>query len=196
MNVRGPYAKGRKKRQEILEAALEVVAEKGFRSAFNQDIAQRVSLTQAGLMHHFSSREELYMEVLKARDVHDREQFWEPRHDFASYLAVIEHNTRVPGLVQLYIEFSAEASIGHHPAHGYFSERYAWARELLSEAIRNAQAAGDFGPHIDVDNAARTLIAASDGLQQQWLLDPSIDMVSLLSDLWDALALRSHTFAE
>ncbi|MFT4294181.1 MAG: TetR/AcrR family transcriptional regulator [Micropruina sp.] len=172
--------------------ALEVVAEKGFRHAFNQEIAQRVGLTQAGLMHHFSSREELYLEVLKSRDVHDEETFWKPRHDFASYLEVIRHNTEVPGLVQLYIEFSAEASIGAHPAHEYFLERYDWARGILSEAIRNAQESGEFGPHIDVDGAARSLVAASDGLQQQWLLDPTIDMVALLHDLWDALAVKSR----
>lgn len=192
MSQRGPYAKGVRKRQEILQAALEVVAEHGFHQAFNREIAERVGLSQAGLMHYFGSREDLYMEVLRARDTHDSAAYWEPTGDFEGILQVISHNTEVPGLVQLYVEFSAEASIGRHPAHDYFVERNAWVIGVFSTAIRQAQESGEFGPHIDIEAAARTLVAAADGFQQQWLLDRDVDMAGLLKELWLALATRSH----
>ncbi|MFT4219714.1 MAG: TetR/AcrR family transcriptional regulator [Microbacterium sp.] len=192
MNNRGPYAKGRERREEILSVALEVVAERGCRNASNREIARRVGLSQAGLMHYFGSREELYMAVLQARDLRDEARYWNPTPDFRGILGIIENNTRVPGLVQLYVEFSAEASIGKHPAHGYFVERAAAVHEHFALSVRAAQDSGEFGPHIDADEAADLVMAAADGLQQQWLIDPSVDMISRLRHLWTALAADSH----
>ncbi len=192
MSSRGPYAKGEAKRKEILRVALEVVAEMGCRGASNREIARRVGLSQAGLAHYFSSREELYVAILRARDERDTAEFWDPRPNIDGILAIIEHNTHVPGLVQLYIEFSAEASIGLHPAHEFFSERYIWARGQAVQAVRDAQASGEMGPGADPEEVAVLLVAAADGLQQQWLLDRSIDMVARLRRLWDGIAAHSH----
>ncbi|WP_254408317.1 TetR/AcrR family transcriptional regulator [Streptomyces sp. AC495_CC817] len=189
---RGAYAKGVAKREQILQVALEVVAELGCRSASNREIASRVGLTQAGLMHYFGSREELYLAVLKARDDRDLAEHWADSPNFAGFLRVIEHNTRVPGLVQLYVEFSAEASIGRHPAHEYFAERYARVRELAVQSVRAAQEAGEFGPRVDAGAVADLVVAAADGLQQQWLLDRSLDMTARLRALWDGVAVLSR----
>ncbi|WP_297106439.1 TetR/AcrR family transcriptional regulator [Tessaracoccus sp.] len=142
MSARGPYAKGEAKRKEILRVALEVVAEMGCRSASNREIARRSGLSQAGLAHYFGSREELYMALLRSRDERDTAEFWNPQPNIEGFLALIDHNTQVPGLVQLYIEFSAEASIGLHPAHGFFTERYDWVRRNIAQAVRDAQATG------------------------------------------------------
>lgn len=195
MSRRGPYAKGAAKREEILDVALEVVAERGCRNAVNREIAERVGLSQAGLMHYFHSREDLYMAVLSARDERDIAEFWAPKPTIRGYLDVIAHNATVPGLVQLYVEFSAEASIGLHPAHGFFLARNAWVREQLSQSMRAAQDAGELGRHIDIAAAADLLIAAADGMQQQWLLDRSIDMVGRLEQMWDGLVLVSNAGA-
>lgn len=189
---RGPYAKGVERREEILRVALEVVAEHGYRYAFNHEIAKRAGLSQAGLMHYFPSREELYMDLLRARDARDTEMYWTPSPDFDGILRIIAHNATVPGLVQLYVEFSAEASVGKHPAHEFFIERQAWLHENFVAAVHIAQGAGEFGDRIDPDEAAAILIAAADGVQQQWLLDRSIDMVARLRTLWTALAASSR----
>ncbi len=187
MNHRGRYAKGAAKREEILEVALEVVAEVGCRRASNREIAARVGLSQPGLMHYFGSREELYVEVLRARDARDEEQFYAPDPTYQGFLAVIAHNATVPGLVQLYVEYSAEATIPDHPAHAFFSARFDWLRETLAQVVRNAQAAEEMGPGVDAEDAADLIIAAADGLQVQWLLNPTIDMAARLARLWDGL---------
>lgn len=188
---RGRYAKGVAKREEILQVALDLVGEIGYRRASNREIAARVGLTQPGLMHYFSSREELYIEVLRARDQRDLGEFFEPNPTFAGFLDIISHNVSVPGLVQLYVEFAAEATIPGHPAHDYFVERYAWAREVLTGAIARGQADGELGPTLDADAAADIIIATADGLQVQWLLDPRVDMVGRLSRMWDGIRLAS-----
>lgn len=192
MNRRGQYAKGAAKREEILAVALDVVAEFGCRNASNREIARRVGLTQPGLMHYFGSREELYLAVLRARDERDTAAHWVDKRNFQGFLDVIDHNTRVPGLVQLYVEFSAEASIGKHPAHEYFVERYAWVRELSAQSVRAAQESGEFGPNADPELIADIIVAAADGLQQQWLLDRSIDMVARLRAVWNGFAAQSR----
>lgn len=193
---RGAYAKGVAKREEILEVALEVVADLGCRNASNREIARRVELSQAGLMHYFGSREELYMAVLRARDERDVAAYWDPKSRFQGFLDVIEHNTTVPGLVQLYVEFSAEASIGKHPAHAFFIERYDWVRRLLIQSVRTAQESGELGPAVDAELVADIIVATADGLQQQWLLDRSIDMVARLKAVWDGIAALSHLGAD
>jgi AcrR family transcriptional regulator len=187
MSRRGVYAKGAVKRGEILAVALEVVAKNGCRKATSREIAERVGLSQPGLMHYFGSREELYQEVLRARDDSDLAEYYAPNPRFESFLAVIRHNTEVPGLVQLYAEFAAEASIAGHPAHEFFVQRYAWVRGLLADAIRRAQEDGEMGPDLDVAEAADLIVATSDGLQVEWLHDPTVDMTGRLARVWELL---------
>lgn len=187
MSRRGQYAKGVAKREEILSVALDVVAAMGCRKASNREIAARVGLTQPGLMHYFGSREELYIEVLRARDERDLAEIFAPNPTFQGFIDIITHNASVPGLVRLYVEYSAEATIPGHPAREFFLERFAWVRQRLVETIEHAQRAEEMGPAIDVDHAVDLIVAAADGLQVQWLLDPSIDMAAHLGRLWDGL---------
>ncbi|HET7802283.1 MAG TPA: helix-turn-helix domain-containing protein, partial [Humibacillus xanthopallidus] len=68
MGRRGAYAKGVAKREEILDAALAVIARNGYQRTSVRDIAEAVGLSQAGLLHYFSSKEALFAEVLRRRD--------------------------------------------------------------------------------------------------------------------------------
>ncbi|MGN8026238.1 TetR/AcrR family transcriptional regulator [Microbacterium sp. 22242] len=195
MRRRGPYAKGAAKREEILSVALEVVAARGCRKASNREIADRVGLSQAGLMHYFESREELYQEVLRTRDLRDHARFFVPDPTFEGFLKIIGHNASVPGLVRLYVEFSAEASMPEHPAHAFFLQRYDWVRAQLAGVIERAQGAGEMGPDVDVPLAVDLVLAAADGLQLQWLNDHGLDMVEHLRRLWSGLVASSGPVA-
>lgn len=191
MATRGPYAKGAAKRTEILGAALEAVAQHGTRRTYVSEVADRVGLTQAGLMHHFRSREELYQEIIRARDEHDSATYAEAPTGIEGFFAVIEHNQAVPGLVQLYVEFSAEATHPEHPSHDFFLARYANLRDALERDISLAQDSEEMSGDVDAAAVADLLIAAADGLQTQWLLDRSVDMGGRLRALWRSLCLAS-----
>src|ERR1700761_1310367 len=67
-SVRKPYAVGIKRREEILDAAQQLFSVQGFRGAALADIAAEVGLTLAGLLHYFTSKEDLLSAVLKRRD--------------------------------------------------------------------------------------------------------------------------------
>ncbi|MGF1426605.1 TetR family transcriptional regulator [Kitasatospora sp. LaBMicrA B282] len=186
---RGPYAKSAARRQLILEAALAAYAEAGSRGVSVRDIAERVGLTDAGVLHHFGGREALLTAVLEARDVVAAQKFGEEAALW--HAEMLTENAGTPGLVKLFVDLSAAAAEPGHPAHEFFTERY----QVLRRRYANAFAAGRPadqpsaapGAAADPDWAARVLIAATDGLQQQWLLDPSIDMAGDIARLRDVL---------
>lgn len=153
-----------------------------------------MGLSQTGLLHYFGTKEELFSEILRKRDEVDGavyggvDQLAGP--DLVDGLiGVVRHNADVPGLVQLYSQFSAEATEAGHPAHEYFRDRYAQFREIISNAIRQQQRSGDLPRSLDADRTAAVLAATIDGLQTQWLMDPSIDMAEHLAYLWERLAI-------
>ncbi|UOQ90766.1 TetR/AcrR family transcriptional regulator [Agromyces endophyticus] len=187
MARRGSYAKGIAKREEILTAALEVIARNGYGRASVRELADAVGLSQAGLLHYFSSKEELFAEVLRKRDEVDREVLEadhadDPDADEVSlldgFVGVVRHNAEVPGLVQLYARLSNEATAPDHAAHAFFEERFRMFRELAADDIRAGQQRGEIPADLDAERLASILLAVSDGLQTQWLMDPSIDMAA------------------
>jgi AcrR family transcriptional regulator len=51
-------------RDQILEAAAQVIRQKGYHAASMQDIADAVKLQKASLYHHFSSKQEILLALL------------------------------------------------------------------------------------------------------------------------------------
>ncbi|WP_219825466.1 TetR/AcrR family transcriptional regulator [Nonomuraea typhae] len=179
---RGPYAKSSAKREQILRAALEIYAEAGSRKVSVRDIAKRVGMTDTGVLHHFGSRENLLTAVLEARDAIGAETYGDTLSDASAGAKLLAANVSTPGLVKLFLDVAAAAAEPEHPAHDYFVERYARLRREVAARLADLPAAGDAG-EIDRARAARILIAAVDGLQIQWLLEPEIDMAADLAAL-------------
>ena len=178
---RGSYAKTAARRQEILDAAIEVFSASGFRNGSLRDVADRVGLSQAGLLHHFPSKEHLLQAVLARRDEETAQRMGEPAPEgldlVRALVAVAEYNATTPGLVELHVVLSAEATAEDHPVHDYFVRRYARVLAFLQRGFESAAAAGQLRPDVDCASAATTLIALMDGLQVQWLLHrEAVDM--------------------
>jgi AcrR family transcriptional regulator len=194
-SLRG-YAKGRAKREGILDAATVLFGEVGYRAASLREIAARAGLSHPGLLHHFPTKESLLAAVLDRRDRLDHAQFeldTSQGVDALRHLVdVVAHNAELPGLVELYCVLSAEATAPDHPAHAFFVDRYARVVALCVEAFRVAEAEGALRPGIDPVTAGRSLVALMDGLQLQWLLDrDSVDMAAAVREhLDDRLAVR------
>src|SRR5690242_16966598 len=92
------------RREEILHAALRLFAERGYRGASLAAVADRVGLTQQGVLHYFPSKERLLVEVLRLRDEVDRARFASgdlggvPVSRWLSDL--VAYNATRPGIVQ------------------------------------------------------------------------------------------------
>ncbi|MDF2992286.1 MAG: transcriptional regulator [Microbacterium sp.] len=183
---RGEYAKSEATRQAILDAALEVFAESGFRAGSLREIAQRVGMSEAGLLHHFPRKSALLLAVLDHRDEAARAVVDFDLTDGAATLhGLVELaalNASMPGVVELFCTLSAEATSPTHPAHEYFQRRYAYVRGRVADAFQRLAEAGRLFEGVDVQRSAVVTIAIMDGLQVQWLLDPdSTDMAEELA---------------
>jgi AcrR family transcriptional regulator len=185
MAIRGSYAKGVARREEILESALDVIGRKGYQNASLKEIAEVVGVTPAALLHYFGSKEELFTAVLRKRDEHDGldPAFLDADGAKDGFLRVIRHNTEVPGLVALFSRLSVDAADPAHPAHEYFLERSERLRTTIAE---NFPSGPQHAP-VDPETLARIIQAAADGLQLQWMIDPTVDMPGIMAALIDAL---------
>ena len=186
---RGEYAKTGAKRAAILDAALEVFAESGYRSGSLKDIATRVGMSEAGLLHHFKNKSDLLAAVLDRRDEQSLEfvDFTDPDGSVGlrGLVRLARYNASVPGVVELYTTLSAEATSPQHPAHDYFVRRYAFTREQASAMFSRLADDGRLAPGADPMRAAVATLAFMDGLQVQWLLDRSVvDMAAALEEFF------------
>ncbi|WP_309713516.1 TetR/AcrR family transcriptional regulator [Pseudolysinimonas sp.] len=184
---RGSYAKSTATRNAILEAALEVFAQGGYRAGSLREVAARVEMSEAGLLHHFPSKSVLLAAVLARRDehsyelVHFEETGADPMETLGGLVRLAAYNASVPGVVELYCVLSAEATAPSHPAHAYFVERYATTQLRIARTFAALAERGGLQPGVEPGAAARSVIALMDGLQVQWLLDrASVDMAAEL----------------
>lgn len=172
------------RRAEILRAAFEVFAERGYRGASLNAVAGRVGLTQQGLLHYFPTKESLLIAVLGERDQWDpsgtcrRGGVW--RTELLSSL--VEYNAMRPGIIQTFSALLGESVTEGHPAREFFTDRYAQARVAMATMLR-----AEFGERLPggltPERAAPLLLAVLDGLQYQWLLDPdAVDMPAAFRD--------------
>ncbi|MFM9697480.1 TetR/AcrR family transcriptional regulator [Streptomyces europaeiscabiei] len=172
--------RGEERRAEIVLATLEVIAERGYRGASMAAIAERVGLTQQGLLHYFPTKDALLVAVLEERDR------WDAVPDSALRLdllgSLVEYNAMRPGIVQTFSALLGESVTEGHPAREFFTERYGRVRGAMAEVLRAEY--GDRLPSgLTPERAAPLLVAVMDGLQYQWLLDPrAVDMPGAFRD--------------
>lgn len=178
---RGPYRKGVERREQILQAALEVFAQHGDRGSSLQEIADRVGVTQPALLHYFGSREELLLAVIEQRDTLGRHVSAETKKPGDIAAQAVRHHMDQPGLIRLFVALSAAATDPAHTAHSFFVDRYQNLTNLISSGLEEGQRAGQVRTDEPADQMARLLLAVMDGLQIQWLLDPSIDMPAMVA---------------
>jgi AcrR family transcriptional regulator len=168
----------RRKRAQILEAAMEVFGSKGSANGTLAEIAEQAGMTHAGVLHHFGSKQNLLLEVLAYRDQADVAELTDqhiPRGPamFVHLVRTAFANARRAGIVQVYTVLSAEAVTDDHPGRAYFEDRYRVLRGELDDAFRQLCAQQGVTEPDTIDRAAASILAVMDGLQLQWLLDPS-----------------------
>lgn len=184
----GSYSKGIARRQEILDRAIEVFRDRGADGTSLRRIAEAIGVSHGALLHYFSSREELLVAVYehgeRRRDLDRLEREGPDAFDELAVEVMANAalaNLEVPGLVQLYstlVATSLESERG--PAKEFFTARFENVRASLAARLRDDQAAGRVRADVDPEQMAALIVAASDGLQIQWLLEPSIQLQQTL----------------
>lgn len=92
---------------------------------------------------------------------------------FRHLIKTTQMNQKRQGITRAYVTLSSESIVDGNVGYDYFRQRYANLRQDLVNALMDAGRLRDV--EVDEKNAANTaasILAAMDGLQLQWLLDP------------------------
>lgn len=165
------------RRRDILDAAVEIFGSKGFTGGTLQEIADQVGMTHAGILHHFGSKDQLLLEVLRHRDETDVADL-EEQH-IPDGMPLFRHlvrtafvNAHRAGIVQAYVVLSAESVTDDHPGRDFFQKRYETLRAEVAHAFSVVCAERGVTEPETIALASASILAVMDGLQVQWLLDP------------------------
>lgn len=178
------------RRTAIIDEAIRIIGDHGYRGFSINDLSKRCGLTTAGLLHHFGSKEGLLIALLEERDHRDRQAIsgrLEMRRGQALTReqvllvlhAIVRQNASQPHLVRLYAMLRAEALTRDHPARQYFLDREQGTRAIIGDIV---------AAHVpDAVATARQLTATMHGLETQWLREEcGFDLVGE----WDKAAAK------
>ena len=188
---RGPYARTKERRETIADAALDLVVEQGHRSLTTLAVANRAGISEPGLLYHYPSKEAVLVAALARFDV---QQIAPLAPGEALGTAPARAASRMTGanVARLYAALLGEASNPDHPAAEYFRDRWRAARQIYAQDIRLLQERGEVDDAVDPQRAAGWIVAALDGLQLHWLVDPTFDIESELRDVIELVLPRTQ----
>lgn len=186
-DARNRQERGRLRRRQIIDAAVELFAAKGYRGTGVAALADRVGMTATGLLYYFGTKERLLQEVAAERD----------RVDAADPVASLtlsglrelgRRNAETAELTRLYVVLGAESLDPGHPLHDFFVRRYETGRHLVRSILGAERERGRLRPDVDVEQIAREVLAVLMGLEIQWLADPDgIDLPATVEAYIDRL---------
>ncbi|QXC63350.1 TetR/AcrR family transcriptional regulator [Aquihabitans sp. G128] len=183
--------RGEARREQIIAAAVELFAAKGFRGTSIAELADRVGMTHPGLLYYFGTKERLLEEVVAAREATEHEAYLGSLGEHASVFHLDQVARFVVDravLARLYLVLAAENLDPGDPLHDFFVERYRYARGLAREVLAQDQALGLVRADLDVEQLGTEVIATIMGLEVQWLMDPTaIDLVAVVGRYVDGL---------
>jgi AcrR family transcriptional regulator len=194
---RGPYAKTAKRLADITEAALALVIERGHSAVTTADVAERAGLTEATVLYHFPTKDHIFVAVLSRNEANDNDAQVpditgdDPGPMIGRQAAI---NVSHANTLRLFVAMAAEACNPTHPAHAWFLKHHGEARRIFADILRQQQDAGLAHPDIEAERFSRQMVAIWDGLQSQWLIDPSFDLAEEVTAAFNTLT-RVDTMA-
>lgn len=161
---RPPAAKSADTRGRILRTAREVFGEVGYEAATFQAIAERTELTRPAINHYFSSKRELYCQVVEQTngalieagiaEARGHEGFAERIHAFITAVQIRSDHSAAAFLATSVLESQRHPELAESGNDGLTS-----LRNFIDWALGEAQSAGELRSDINTDAVAATLLA-------------------------------------
>ena len=177
------------RRQDMLRAALHVIAARGFADTRIADVAERAGTSPALVIYYFQSKENLLTEAIRLAEDRWFEQGVRrlqaipdavgQLEEIVTWICIPAPDDVFPDPWSLWIDLWARAQ--RHPAVARVREEFdARWRSAITRVITDGQAVGAFGP-TDAVEFAIALLALLDGLAVQMALgDPAVDAAFVL----------------
>lgn len=178
-------AKGRARRDQIIEVAGRLFGQRGYAAVSWRDIAAEVGITHPLLAHYFAGKDELLFAVMDSwRQRAERHRLIaddDPEGIPDRIVALAEENERTPGYIALFSGLAADGIDPDHPTHDRFIEQHDTVYALLLSFFNWAEQKGRLRSGVDPRIAARSLMALEDGAQVQWLYRPeAVDVPAIV----------------
>src|SRR5262245_47759423 len=158
---------------QIVDAAHQLFSARGFKGTTLAAVAAQVGLTDAGVLHHFASKEALVQAVLD-RDLERRIAQMNELVELGGLAAIKRLSAwgstveQTPELTGLLIVLNAEGIAQGSPSHQYIVQRYKNLEDLIAGLIRQGIDNGEIRADVDADWEASALVAYFDGIRFQW----------------------------
>ena len=178
-------------RQKIIDAAVDVFAEYGFHRFRIKEVAARVGLTEAGVLHHYASKEILLHAVLEYRERNSKQviahlEQLSGLEALSSFPEIAESIVTEPRRLQLYLLLEVEGLTPDSTTREFFVARNIANRVAVTKYIEDAQSRGQFRVDVDANFLAREAVAFMDGIGLQWLTEgKSFDLVAAYRSYFD-----------
>jgi AcrR family transcriptional regulator len=183
------------RRLQVVTAAIDVFGQYGFTAGTLQRVAERVGVSPGAIEKLFGSKAQLLVAVLErwgelTADVIGRDN--RGIAQLEGFRTLMEYHMRHKALLELYTTMAAESTSPEHPAHAFMTQRYRHTLETMRRLFADAVQDGEFRPMDDdeIQSEAECLLAIMDGLEVQFLLDPSRDLVRSFGRYVDRLLRR------
>ncbi|SQD94363.1 Transcriptional regulator, TetR family [Parafrankia sp. Ea1.12] len=169
-----PNRRGVARREQILDAAVELFARYGYRGTGLLELAERIGISHSGILHHFGTKEDLLRAVMVRRD----ELVDQAATDYAGKGIFGAQDLQTPTepdiVIRLVTVLRAENLDPEDPLHDYFDQRDQQTRGLIADEIRRGQQRGEIRSDIDAAAKATEIVAVALGIETQWLLNPTL----------------------
>lgn len=190
---RGPYRNGLKRRRDIVEAATVVFGQYGYHGGSLRTIAEMVGTTPATLVSYFTSKELLLVAVLENWSTASSQT--EGEHglrSFRAYISLMRYHIEHPGLIQLFLTMSTEATQPDHPARPFILARQKRTRRLMKEELQRAIDLGEIPPMSAelLEREVRLMAGVLDGVELGWLTDNALDLEGVVRHYVDEAIAR------
>lgn len=172
------------RREQMLQAALEVISERGYADTRIADVAERAGISPALVIYYFKTKDQLLTEAIR----HYEDAWYTVGQNrmaglttaaarLAEFIAMSTLSDADPvptSSWQLWLDFWAQAARNAEVAGVRQKADERW-REVIAALVRDGQEAGEFRD-IDADRFALYLSALLDGMTIQIALaDPVLD---------------------
>ncbi len=188
-------------RSAIVRSALAVFAHYGYTKTTLQAVAERVGLTRTGLLHHFGSKEGLFLAVIeegRRRAERRAKQTAAGRgldgiRGLRGALGTGDKTGDEAGDEGVHVKFvqTLQGEALHEDAPEYLvasvRSRLSQIRNHVTMCLEQARRDGEIGD-VDIPALATMIAGTMNGLQVQWLLDESVQTEPALDALVDLLA--------
>lgn len=183
------------RRKAILDAAKTLMANRGSRGTSIAAVAELAGVTDAGVLYHFKTKQNLLLAVLEQLDIEAEERLHASERRGLAFIRLTrdwgERMEQFAEIQSMLIVLTAEHVHAKGPGRDYILRRYGRLKGLFSAAFADAVTAGEVRPDADLEWETTAFVAFLDGLRVQWFLsDRRLSMAESVRSYVDAMLAR------